>query len=673
MSGFLFTEYMPKKQQPERDSAIFNLDEFDNVTLAAMVKRRAKEAEDHWEQTLGLKKVREENNKMYLGKYVEEQLLDRRYEDTYLDNRQFTSVRTIVPFLTARITQAEVIPADSTDIATYFARDFEKVLVRHAQKRYARAKIRMAIEDLLRGERVGVLKWRYDANLDTVELEHCEPGSVIIGKRSKQFEEPDFIRHKQKRTIGDLLSQFPHREKEIMELFEVERKVPSQLEKEKEINEDWIWVDVKGKKRLIVCWTYQNFLFEKMLDPNWKEGGRNLIDHPMVPFMFFNLLNNGKGYVDETSFIEQASFLQKNYNKRGQTIADNAKYAGIGVPIFAKGSISQKDVAKVRFSPIQRILLKGDDMGKAFTTWQSSPLPQFIVEDKYDDRNSIDNIWGTPNVFRGEQSKNNTLGQDVLVRDQAEGRMGDPIDCIDDAMERFYQLEAQLMYIYFDEDHYYKYAGKSGKFISVTINQKRIGKNLGIEIGVVAGTSLPIDRAQKRSTILELAKLNKVGTLTMYRELGIFDDPEQAFAEYVREQTDPQALVQEEQSRIFDRDAQEDLSQVIAGKVPEERDDLPDEYLAYLNEYLLTDAYKFLKQEEQARVSMYMDAVTEKARRKLMKLAMQVNPEPGLPQPGAEPTAPPGMGPLEPNVGGQSLSGAVTQAMQQQAVPAPVV
>jgi hypothetical protein len=614
-----------------------------------MVNSRAKEAEDHWNQTQNLTSVRAENNKAYLGKYVEEKLRDERYEDIYLDNRQFTSVRTIVPFLTARITQPEVTPADETDIALYFAKDFEKSLAKHIQKQYGRAKIRMAVEDLLKGERVGILKWVYNKDLDTVKLEHCKPDSVVIGKRSKQFDEPDFVRHTQKRTLGDLLRQFPHKEEKILELFQVSNKTVSQLEKEYEIHENWIWVDYHDKRELVVGWTYQNFLFEKIVDPNWMESGKNIATHHMIPFVFINFLSNGDGHIDQTSYIEQAKYLQANYNARGQTIAANAKYAGTGVPIFAKGSIGQKDAAKVRFSPIQRILLKSDDVNKSFTTWQSGNLPSFLVEDKYDDRNSIDNIWGTPNIFRGEQSKNNTATQDILIRDQAEGRLSDPIDCIDDAMERLYIIEAQLMYRYFDKEHYYKYVGKAGKFIKAVVSQKRIADNLGIEVGVVAGTSLPIDRAQKRATIMKLVEINKIGTLTAYKELGIFDDPEAAFKEYVMEQTDPAALVKEAESKVFDRDAQEDLAVVIKGQVPDERDDLPDTYLAFLNEYLLKDNFKFLTAEEQARVSQFIDAVTEKARRKMIKLAMQVNAEPGIPQPGApEPTLPPGLAPLQP-------------------------
>jgi hypothetical protein len=672
----------PKKPaQPDRDTSVFSMDDFSDAIFVEMVNRRAKEAEDHWNTKKGLKEARASNISRYLGDYVKKKLRDERYEDIYLDNRQFVAVRTIVPFLTARITQPEVTPADETDIALYFARDFEKSLNKHAKKQYGRGKIRLAIQDLLKGERVGVLKWIYDADLDTVKLEHVDPDSIIIGKRSRLYDEPDFVRHKQKRTLGDLLRQFPHREKDILEHFEVAKKSASQLEKEYDINENWIWLDYNDKKSLVVGWTHQNFLFDKIPDPNFMEGGskKNVADHPMIPFVFFNFLNDGSGYVDETSFMEQSNHLQDNYNKRGQTIADNAKWAGIGVPIFAKGSIQAKDAAKVRFTPLQRILLDtknfGNNINNAFTTWTSGNLPNFLVEDKLDDRNSIDNMWGTPNIFRGEQSKNNTLGQDVMVRDQAEGRLADPIDCIDDGMERFYTLEAQLMYRYFDEEHYYKYLGKDGKFIKAIVSQKRLAENLGIEVGIVPGTSLPIDRAQKKSIIMQLMKNKQVGTLTAYKELGIFDDPEQAFKEYVMEQTDPASLVQEAENKIFDRDAQEDLAIIISGKIPDERDDVADQYIAYLNEYLLTDKYKFLKPEEQQRVSIFVDAVLDKARRKMMKLAMQVNPNPGVPQPGApEPTEPPGLAPLQPAPPpGASLSGALQQQPSPQQAPAPVM
>lgn len=608
----------------EKKNLYYN--QIDDVKWQNMVKRRRNEASEHWNKDQNLESVRKENVRQYLSKYVEDQLIDERYQEVYIDNRQFTSVRTIVPFLTARITAPEVVPANSTDAAITFAHDFEEVLQKHAEKQKARAKVRLSVQDLLVGKRVGIGKWRYDAALNTCVYEHVKPESVTIGKRSRLFEEPDYVCHEIERTVSDLISQFPDKEAKILELFGIQKGVPSQMEEVYNILEEWLWVDNNGKKDLVVGWSYQNFCFGKILDPNWNPNGKNVTDCPMMPFVFFNLLNDGSGYIDQTSFMEQSAWLQKNYNKRGQVIAESAKYGGTGVPIFAKGAIPQKDVARVRFSPVQRILLDAPDVSKAFTTWQAQNLPQFIVEDKYDERNSIDNIWGTPNIFRGEQSQNNTLGQDIIIRDQAEGRQADPVDCIDDAMTRFYLLEAQLMYRYFDEKKYYNYLGNDGKFVSAVISQSDIAKNLGIQINVKAGTSLPIDRAQKRATIMKLLEIGKVGTLTAYKELGIFEDPEAAYKEFVMEQLDPQTQLEEVDKQVFDREANQDLMAVIAGSTPDEREDISEDYIAYLNEWLLTDKYRILQEKKPqaaARVSEFVDSVLEKAERKMNKLAMQ--------------------------------------------------
>lgn len=617
---------MKKKPQEAIDTIYYN-DMDDSVFLSA-VKRRREESETLYER-MKLKSIREENNRMYLSKYLEDKLIDERYQDIFNDSRQFTSVRTIVPFLTARVTAPEVVPADDSDLAIQFAHDFEDALLKHVEKQHGKAKIRLAVQDLLRGERVGVLKWRYDRYLDDIIVEHVKADSVLIGKRARLLEEPDYVEFKLKKSVADLLNMFPEKADYIKSVFKVVKGTPSQLERIYDINESWIWMDKEGSRDLVVGWSWQNCVFGKVKDPNWSESGKNVNDHPMIPAVFFNFLNNGDSYIDETSFMEQSKWLQVNYNRMGQTIVENARYGGTGVPIFAKGSIPQKDVAKIRFSPIQRIMLDSPDVSKSFTVWQSTPLPSFIPEAKYDDRNSIDNIWGTPNIFRGEQSDNNTLGQDVLVRDQAEGRLADPVDCIDDAMDRFYKLEAQLMYRYWDQDKYVKYIGPDGKFVAIVLNQEKIAKNIGIDISVKAGTSLPIDRAQKRSTIMELLKLNKVSTLVAYKELALFDDPEAAYKQYILEIADPASSLAEVETNKINREAAEDIQIVIGGEVPEEREDINEEYVQYLTDWLNTDKYMLLQTEDQeaaARLSVFIDTVIEKAARKVNKLAMQQAP-----------------------------------------------
>lgn len=613
----------------------------DDVFLNA-AKRRKQEADGHW-QKLGLDKVREENVKQYLSTYVEDLLVDERYQEIFNDNRQFVSVRTILPFLTARLTAPEVTPADGKDSSIQFAHDFEEAMQRHAERQHGRAKVRLSIQDLLKGKRVGIGKWRYDAQLDTVVYEHVKPETVVIGKRGRQYEEPDYICQTLERSVADLLEMFPDKEAKIKELFSIDKGTPSQLERVYEIREEWLWVYNGTKKELVVGWSWQNFCFGKIKDPNWNESGKNVLDNQMMPYVFYNLLNDGSGYIDETSFIEQAKWSQQNYNKRGQTIAENAKYGGTGVPIFAKGSISQKDVAKIRFSPIQRVLLDSTDVGKSFTTWKADPLQSYIFEDKNDQKESIDNVWGSNAALRGQQSENKTLGQDVINRDQAEGRLSDPVDCIDDAMSRFYQLEAQMMFRYWTEKKFINYVGNDGKFVSIAISNKEVADNVGIQIGVKAGTSLPIDRAQRRATVMELLQLNKIGTLTAYKTLNIFDDPEAAYKEFLLETVDPATALQEVDKQVFNREAFQDLMTVIAGEQPEEREDIDEAYGQYLQNYLETDKFMLLQQKDDkaaARVSQFVDHIIEKLARKMNKLQMLPSVNQPAPPPQSDPNAP---------------------------------
>lgn len=644
---------------------IFDL-KMSDTTLSGMTKRRATTAQTHWNKLYNLDKVREENSKLYTTEYVNEILHDKRYEEIFADNRLFVAVRTILPFITSRITQPEITPSNSSDISMQFGADFERTMVEVAEDENARDKVKLAVQDVLRGQRVGVLKWCYDPAEGGLILEHISPDAIIIGK-CKLHEEPPFIQHTLDMTVGEMIRKFPDKKDDIFRVFEIQKGTPSQLEAEHKVTENWMFIDDEnGKRKLVIVWQYRDEVLGKMTDPNWAQDGQNIIKKAMTPFVFFNFLNDGTGYIDHTSFIEQAQYSQRNYDKRGQTIEENAAYGGIGVPVFGKGAVKPETAAKVRFSPIQRIMLDIEDVNKGFTTWNANQLPNFIVEDKYDLRNNIDNTFGTPNIFRGEQSKNNTLGQDVIVRDQAEGRQQELVDCVDNGMRRFWRIQAQLMFRYFDEEQFYNFIGEDGKFESVIISQERIARNFGIKIKVKAGTSMPVDRSQKRAQTLQLLKMNRIGTLAAYKALGV-DDPEETFKQFIQEQADPKALLSDVEKDLYDREAVEDLISVIGGNVPAEHDDITPQYVEYLQNWLLTDRYHSLEQAAQEAVSHFVDGVVQKAQLKIAKMSSMspvpnpneaaaasvqgVPPAPGAaPAPAGPPATPPAPNPAPPMV-----------------------
>lgn len=615
---------MAKKQADTEDTPlVFDLS-LNDTTLSGMVKRRTAEASSHWEKLYGLRKIRESNKKLYNSDYVREVVRDERYEEIFSDNKIFTSIRTILPFITSNMTQPEITPANDDSLSLQFAKDFEKILVEVGEEQYARDKIKLALQDLLCGQRVGVLKWVADAN-GKLCLEHIDPSAVIIGKRSRLREEPDFIQHTQERTIGELVRQFPDKKDDLYKLYEIDKGVPSQLEGIKKITENWIFVEEEDSLKLGIIWMAgTDLILGKMSDPNWLDNGNNLARNHMMPFVLFNFLNDGSGYIDNTSFIEQAQYNQKQYDKRGSTIAENAAYAGIGVPVFGKGAVKEETAAKVRFSPVQRVLLDIEDVNKGFTTWTAGQLPAFIVEDKQDMKQSVLDVFGTNQIQGGmtAQNPNDNLGQDVLLRNQAEGRQQELIDCVDNGMSRFYEIESQLIYRYFDDVQYYNFIGDDGQFEHLAISQQRIAKNLGIKIKIKSGSSLPVDRSQKLATALELAKLNRIGTKRLYQELGL-DKPEEAYKEFLREHILPFGELSEMDKEVFSREADEDLQLVIGGKMPDDREDITQDYLTHLNEYLLTQKYEKLPQAAQVRVSRFVAGIIAQAQRKVLKMSLQ--------------------------------------------------
>lgn len=609
------------KTAPVDTPLIFDLT-LSDTTLSGMVTRRATEAKAHWNKEYDLDKVRQSNRKMYNSEYLKKELRDERYQEIYSDNKIFTAVRTIVPFITSNMTKPEIIPANSDSLSLQFAKDFEKILVEVGEECYGRDKVKLAAQDMLTGQRVAIIKFSYDPNKKRLCIDHLDPDSVVIGKRSRLREEPDFVQHTQERTIGDLVRQFPDKKDQIYKLYEITKGVPSQLERVVKITENWIFVEDEEQLKLGIIWlASENLLLGKMTDPNWVENGSNLLPEHMMPFVFFNFLNDGSGYVDNTSFVEQAQYSQKQYDKRGSTIAENASYAGIGVPIFGKGAIKEETAAKVMFNPVQRILLDQEDVNKSFTTWTAGNLQPFIMEDKLDLKQSVLDVFGTNTIQQGQNSNNKTLGQDVLLRNQAEGRQQELIDCIDNAMLRFYQIEAQMIYRYFDAIQYYNFLGEDGEFEHLAISQARIAKNLGLKIKIKSGSSLPVDRSQKIAQALELAKMGKIGTLKLYKELGV-TEPEEAYKEFLREHLLPFGELSLMDKEIFSREADEDLQLVISGKTPDDREDMTQEYLTHIQEYLLTQKYEQLKPEEQARVSQFVAAVIAQAQRKMLKMSM---------------------------------------------------
>jgi hypothetical protein len=549
--------------------------------------QRIGESQSYWNgKEFGLKKAHEENQKYYHGQQIDEDDLDRA-----LDNRIFSAVRSILPYVTSRITEPEISPSDGEARARKFAEDLEAALLKHARKQKVRMKMKFAVQDAMIVRR-GWLKLRYDAATHNFcAVEFCPAESVIVSHKAKAYEEPPILRHVLDKTVDDLLLMFPDNETKIKEIFHIDGTTGmEEYYKSREINEDWSFMTVDGVLDLFVTWSFRNQPLGMIQDPNWRYDDTNFLDSHMIPFIPVTILSDGRTIIDKTSFVEQAKYSQDTVDERTRQISKNAGIGATGMPVVDSRAMADDQAQFITFDPEQVLELDVkstgvDDINKAFTTWKADPLRPEVFQDKADAREAIDNAFGTSNLQRGQESDNKTLGQDVLLRDQTQGRQQEIIDAIDLSTERLYLLMSQMLLVYGSEEEIFKISGKNAEFDYVIMRSDSIDTEA--EISVKGGSSLPIDRPQLRATAKQAAA-DKMIDPRSYWEIMDQPNAEKYASRLVKYGQDPTAIISDIAEEAFNRDADVDIETVIRGGSPPYRENLTPDYFDHLKRYAMS-------------------------------------------------------------------------------------
>lgn len=591
--------------------------------LAGQQDKRIGKSKTFWNsKDYKLDQVRKANRKLYYGQQVSDDD-DGDDDNLSLDNRIFSSIRTIVPYTTMRITEPEVYPSSNTEIAKRFAEDFERALYIKAEKEKVKLKIKFALEDAII-ERGGYLKPRYDAvTRNFCAVEYVPADSIVVSHTAKSYEEPPYFRHYLEKSIEDLIVMFPDMKARIQDLFKVDdNTTKDRLQEEQTINEDWIFmVDENNQLDLVVCWNYKGVGFGCMPDPNWRYGKSNFLDNHMMPLIPLNVLNDGRTWIDKTTFVEQAKYSQATIDARGHQIGQNAGLGSIGMPVVDSAALADDQSQYLTYEPDTVLELDVSNAGKnsindVFTTWKAGALSSDVYNDKTDAVAAVQNAFGASNVFQGNQSDNNTLGQDELLRDQSMGRQSEIVDAIDLAMQRLYLFMAQFLLVYGDEDELFKYVGENSEFDYIIMHSSDLDTNA--EIRVKSGTSMPVDNPQRRAVADKAATQMMIDPLTYWE---IMDEPNaQKYAKRLADYTqNPDSFMQDVNEELFNRDAYVDLEILKQGGTPDYRDDLPKEYFDYLNQYVLSGDLENPKIDLATRqiISQFIDTQLARAQKML--------------------------------------------------------
>ena len=593
---------------------VFDL-KLDDGRLVQMVDKSLRKSIEHWDSwPWNHAEADKSNLKYWMGEQMSTAFLGPDGKPLpNMGNRAQTSSRAVLSYVNARVAKPEVAPSSGNEAAQQFAKDLRDVMYQHCVDQDLEEKVGKATQALVIQKR-GYLKLRFDPLLGPygdIAIDYVPPEDVVIEKGTKWGEDGSREWHKQICTIEELIMKFPKKEEQIKLAFEIGRGIYSQLSRRITYWEVWFTYYEQNKRKEGLCWYLPQgkVVLGKMENPNYVYTGDeaqdrivNFLPFPMKPFIRFSYMNSGKSAHDETSLFEQIKVLQDLYNKRRLQIMNNMDNQK-GRTVMDGNAVNDQDASKFfnRDGGTKSILLIKPSQGQNVTNSMfhvpHNPLPREAFEEALDYRNEIDQVMGTPNIFRGEQSKNNTLGQDERIIEQAAALQDDLAKAIDKGMQRGYRKLFHMMKVYYTEDHWFTIKGDNGKYDFVVMNGETMDTNG--RVSVESGSTLPVDRKEIRSIAVEAANANKIDDLTFWEAIqyGKLPDPETIVERTQKQLNDPQGFMQDVEAQAFSRDAAIDIALIMSGREAPDRDEYGQAYLEYFNKFIMGNRFIRLQSE----------------------------------------------------------------------------
>ena len=412
-----------------------------------------------WNKELGLDNVRKQNEQRWMNKNLEVGGFSKLYkfQVPYRDNRIFVSVETLATSVAAQFPEPTVIEGQDTDASRQLAQDYNVVLKSKAETLNIKGALQMVARHLLMGYRVGVIKseWDFDAGRlvgdsysGDVKVSFKRPHKIVFDAEADDKSDVPLIAENMRSTVEELAIKFPDKKDQIWKKAGISSTDRVKFGKKVDYWEAWFtYRDKGGNKKEGVAWRMgDDLLLDSGLNPYFNYGSNqnksNFFDQPKKPYTIFNYLQLGKYILDDTSLTEQAGTLQDILEKRGRQIVENADRAN-STTVFNSDIIDAKDAQKYVGDPTQVILVKGD-VRAAFKRESPPLLPSYVMQDKFDARNEIDNIFGTHAPIRGEKTESPTLGQEVISQRSDLGRIKPLVDVIGDGAIDVYGWMSQL-------------------------------------------------------------------------------------------------------------------------------------------------------------------------------------------------------------------------------------
>lgn len=464
---------IPRDIEPNREEVDVTQDalyvEMSDDEFVVSVNERISRSDAYWNK-LRISKRQEINFKYWVGDQVDKASLRDDLEKGS-DNAIFRNMESFIPIATARPGELICTPTYKNENTRQYGQDIQRSMVAEFEDIQM---VRPLIGRAIRNHQinlVGVLKYGRDEENNRFWTKEIVATDLVISKYG------DFIGHYIKdKTYGDLLEMFPEKKAAILKHI----GLPATHQPDKKLLDSpceylEVWTNT------MIGWKLGNECLGKSKNPHFDYVGRDMevptgevqevsdpltgqprmqpviktsnvkfnhFKNPKMPFLFLVYFNRGVHLLDDTSLIEQAIGPQDWINKRKRQIGANADSTN-GHWVSSGDFISKEEFDKIEGGIDEKIWLENGRPADGLMKLTGQELPDYIYKDLVDSRQVIDNLMGTHSTTRGEGSKNNTLGQDLLQKDQDYGRVDGYIrDGIEVLLKDWYEAMYHMYLVY---------------------------------------------------------------------------------------------------------------------------------------------------------------------------------------------------------------------------------
>lgn len=463
------------------------------------------------------------------------------------DNLIFEAIETFLPIAT-RANPEPLVSADPSEIGQNLAHDIKVALAHEADVQMLRRKLAKTTRGWLLN-RLGVVKVSWSPLLKIIETDVINAKRMVFDREGFIDEagifRGEYVGEKKKATAKRLIQMFPTKETEIK--LKAHGKLATKLEyfewwyqntdliytlddlllgKFKNPNWNYDIPEVEAKEPVM---DEENFVVEEGQDAQPLQKGTNHLKELTNPYRFLAIFSTGEQPHDNTSLVLQNISQQDKINRREVQIERNVE--GMNNGIVVSGTSFTEEQAAQAASALRKgmaIRVPNGDVGKAVLFPARPALPPDVFNSLKDGRSELRNIFGTSGSSAEGVKSQQTVRGKILVNQMDSSRIGGGItEYIEQFADSIYNLWVQMMFVYYDEEHFITSAGSVSGMELITLKNDKFPLLTTLTVTVKEGSLVPKDPLTQRNEAIDLWSANAIDPRSLYKKLD-FPDPDEA-------------------------------------------------------------------------------------------------------------------------------------------------